>query len=298
MINDREDYKDGLCTVLVSSCDAYDDLWHPFFTILKEQWPELGSYNIVLNTESKSFGCEGLHIKCFQLYSGGRKIPWGKRLIETLERIDSKYIIFLLDDFFLTDRVEQSVIDRCVDYLERNDNISVFQLHPTSDKKGTKSEAYPGFELRSKDGKWRLNTQAAIWRREKLTSYVRPHESAWDWEIYGNERSRRYTEDFYVLSEDEKSVFSYEAAWGGAIHRGKWTPYAVALCKEYGINMNFGIRGYETQKPPFDKPEYSTGKRGIKELFRPPFIKRLYNYIHMWMVDYPKALITRHRSLR
>lgn len=294
----QEDYKDGLCTVLVSSCDAYDDLWYPFFTILKKQWPELSNYNIVLNTESKSYHYEGLHIKCFELYSVGKKITWGKRLIETLERIDSKYIIFLLDDFFLTDRVDQSKIDKCVDYLEKDNNISVFQLHSTFDKRGVRSKDYAGFELRSKDGKWRLNTQAAIWRREKLVSYIRPHESAWDWEVYGSERSRRYTEDFYVLSEEEKSVFSYEAAWGGAIHRGKWTPYAVVLCNQYGIDIDFEIRGYETQKPPFDKPEYLGGKRGIKELFRPPFINRLYNYIHMWLVDYPRASITKYRSLR
>ena len=119
----QEDYKDGLCTVLESSCDAYDDLWYPFFTILKKQWPELSNYNIVLNTESKSYHYEGLHIKCFELYSVGKKITWGKRLIETLERIDSKYIIFLLDDFFLTDRVDQSKIDKCVDYLEKDNNI-------------------------------------------------------------------------------------------------------------------------------------------------------------------------------
>ncbi len=47
----KQDY-----TILVSSCDGYRDLWDPFFTILKANWPELAAQQqeIILNTEHES----------------------------------------------------------------------------------------------------------------------------------------------------------------------------------------------------------------------------------------------------
>ena len=54
-----EKYMDKIA-LLVNSCDKYEDLWAPFFTLLKKYWnPE---YPIVLNTESKDFNFEGLNI--------------------------------------------------------------------------------------------------------------------------------------------------------------------------------------------------------------------------------------------
>ena len=55
---------DNKCTIVVSSCDKYEDLWEPFFSILKANWPEL-DYQIVLNTETKKYKYPGLEIKHF-----------------------------------------------------------------------------------------------------------------------------------------------------------------------------------------------------------------------------------------
>ena len=49
-------------TMLVNSCDAYEDLWQPFFTLLKRYFAPL-DMRILLNTESKDFRFEGLNIE-------------------------------------------------------------------------------------------------------------------------------------------------------------------------------------------------------------------------------------------
>ena len=46
---------DNSVTILVSSCDLYEDAWYPFFKLLKIQWPECEQYRIVLNTETKTY---------------------------------------------------------------------------------------------------------------------------------------------------------------------------------------------------------------------------------------------------
>lgn len=283
--------------VLVSSCDSYSDLWEPFFKILSAEWEEVNNYKIVLNTESKEFAYENLKIICYRMFEG-KRTAWGKRLIETLKRMDCKYVIFLLDDFFITEKVDQKQIDKCIEYLEEDDNIAYFSFVPVDDVNDIPSDKYPGFELRSPHGNWRLNTQAAVWRRDKLIEYVRPHESAWDWEIFGSERSQRYTEEFYVQQKECKRVFQYDNKWGGAIHRGKWTPSGVELCRKYNININFEERGYEIEPPPYDKPLFPTKLKGIRRIFRPPFLKRMKIMLRMYLIEIPQKRITRYKSLK
>ena len=58
-------------TIVVSSCDAYSDLWEPFFKVLKAEWKGLDKIPIVLNTESKSFSYDGLDIRTMKMYPKG-----------------------------------------------------------------------------------------------------------------------------------------------------------------------------------------------------------------------------------
>ncbi len=48
-------------TVLINSCDAYSDLWEPFFKLFSIYWPDC-PYEIVLNTEYK---------RCPDFFGGG-----------------------------------------------------------------------------------------------------------------------------------------------------------------------------------------------------------------------------------
>lgn len=46
------------CTIVVSTCDAYRDLWPAFFALFKRYWPDC-PYKIVLNTETLDFQWPG-----------------------------------------------------------------------------------------------------------------------------------------------------------------------------------------------------------------------------------------------
>lgn len=200
---------DNQCTVVVCSCDKYEDLWYPFFTCLRDNWKDM-SYPIVLNTESKKFEMEGLNIQSFQLYKENENIPWGKRLKETLEKIETEYVILLLDDFFIKSKVNQEKINQTIKWMNEDSNIAVFSYKRTRGK-NIKNEKYSDFELRPKDGEYRFNCQAAIWRRKRLIKFIRKHESPWDWELLGSIRSRRYKDDFYSLIDGKELIFNYDS---------------------------------------------------------------------------------------
>lgn len=231
-------------TILINSCDKYEDLWYPFFTLLEKNWNPI-SYPIVLNTESKTYNqsVSGKKVKSFQLFPSKKRIPWGKRLIDTLNCIDTDFILFMLDDFFLEEPVDLNRIESIIDYMKADPTIACFsfahQLPPNIN-----DGLYPGFERRPQNGDYRFTCQAGIWRREKLISYIRPHESPWDWEKYGSIRSEKYSEKFYSGIAGFPAVMVYDVVSGGGVHCGKWTQNVVNLFKENNIEIDFSKRGF------------------------------------------------------
>ena len=235
--------KDNKCTILVNSCDSYEDLWNPFFKCLTENWKNI-PYEIVLNTETKAYKCEYCPVTTFQLYKNN-KVAWGKRLIDTLKKIKSKYVIMLLDDFFLQSPVDTKTLNQCIKWMDKDENIAVFSFWRTRGK-NIKSEKYANFEKRPVDGEYRFNCQAAIWRRDRLIKFIRKHESPWDWELLGSIRSRRYKDEFYSSIEGTPHVFDYYT--GGVIHRGKWIIGAITpIIERYNLKIDLNQRGYQEE---------------------------------------------------
>ena len=99
-------------TILVNSCDAYKDLWQPFFILLKKYWqgplPE-----IVLNTESEKFSFDGLDIRCVN----SNERFYGKRLKNALRNVRTPYVLLLLDDFFIRKEVNTDRLYRTIEYI-------------------------------------------------------------------------------------------------------------------------------------------------------------------------------------
>lgn len=230
------------CTVLINSCDSYEDAWYPFFTLFDKYWSNC-DYPIVLNTENKSYELSKNKIKSFHL-DPNHSMKWGERLIRTLDKIQSEYIIFLLDDFFFTDMVNDEKISELVKCMDEDKNVGVFSLYyieknPFPDQH---SKKYSGFDLRNKKGPYRYNCQAAIWRKSVLKKSLRRFESAWDWELIGNRRSRRLKYDFYTLSPDSKLVFQYDYKNIGIV-RGYWSlPLTEKYLESQNIFINYSIR--------------------------------------------------------
>lgn len=261
------------CTLLVNSYDGGEDLWEGFFTALTDRWPEL-DLPIVLNTESKSYTFPGLEIQTFGLYSPGEKIPWGKRMIDTLKRIDSEFVLFFLEDFWLDAPVDDAYFRECLQKMQENPDVAVLSFQRTHGP-NIRDGRFERFEKRPQKAEYRFNCQAALWRRERLIKFMRPFESPWDWEIFGSVRSARYHDGFYTLIEGMEQVFSYDLKHGGAIHRGKWNKEVVdPFIERYNLHIDFSKRGFCDWDEP--KPNFPSGKPTLWErLKRPHRLQRL-----------------------
>ena len=230
-------------TLVVNSCDKYEDLWDPFFTLLKKYWnPEMP---IVLNTESKSYSYPGLDIHTLHLYQSGGQDQWSERLMRTLERINTDYILFMLDDFFIESEVNRQKIKQCLEWMKQDTSIAAFCFMPIMPGKNLPC-GYPGFELRPLDGEYRLNCQAAIWNKKHLLHDMRPHESAWLFETLGSKRSRRYRDQKFYSAIPGTEVMEYNDDEGAAVHRGRWNQHTLDFLEKEGIHVDSSLRGINT----------------------------------------------------
>ncbi|MFI3168656.1 MAG: hypothetical protein R3Y06_01755 [Faecalibacterium sp.] len=234
-------------TILVSSCDAYRDLWDPFFTILKANWPELAQQEIILNTEEETYAFEGLQVRTLGLYQNKAVPTWSQRLKDHLLAIESEYVLFLLEDFFLEAPVDQSKIDACLGYLQQNNQIAHFSFVPTL-WECIEDGKFEGYVRRKQATPYKVNTQIGLWRKKELLALLRMHESPWEFEIYSNIRARLRPRKYYCAIKGQPQAFTYDAVLGGAVHRGKWTPIGVELLQKHGIEIDLSVRGMD------DKP--------------------------------------------
>ena len=211
---------DNISMVLMS-CDKYEDAWYPFFHQLKANWPEF-DMPIYLGTESKCFSYDGLDIRC-PLAGGKEYRQWSERLLQLLKKIDSEFILFMLDDFWLTSKVDKDVFMRIKSYIENDRYIGfVCLLHESKSfatdeqRKKIVSSKYEDLVEWEKGLPFRITTQAGLWRKSFLVKLLRSHESAWYFETRATWRSKFCKEKVYNVKE---SLLSYPT--GGFFGGGK-----------------------------------------------------------------------------
>lgn len=236
-------------TILVNTCDKYEDVWYPFFKLLKIHWPECEKNRIVLNTETKIYDCDFLKVETF---CGGSDKTWSQRLKCVLEKIDTEFVLFFLDDFFLMSRVSTESLDEAVGLLRSDESIGYIGLkynknHDFKDK----SIVSPQEHFLDRDtinNANRLNCNTALWRKDWLMSLIRSHENPWEFEKYGSIRSRRTDKKIMIINNINNvmaPVFDYdvEVQYGHGLTTGQWLPKNKELFDKYSIEVDFDRLG-------------------------------------------------------
>lgn len=264
------------CTILVNSCDIYSDVWELFFASVRQNWKNC-PFEFVLNTESKQFEMEDINLRVSNCDGDN---TWGRRFRNALKSIDTPYVLPILEDFVLTDKVDESIIYKIMEWMDKEKDISVFYIynHPYVIKEKTK---YDKFGLLPQNCPYRLTTAIGVWRTEMLYSYIKDMESPWEWEMYGSIRARRFkTKMFALLSKDDE-VFKFP--YGGVIRRGLWHTETPEIADKYGTNIDFTKRGFMDPNNPYrDNDLYSVRHHFPKDVFKAVFWKTTLERIKLY----------------
>jgi hypothetical protein len=233
-------------TILINTSDNFEDCWYPFFTLFKKFWPN-NDLPLYLNTEFKNYEHYGLNIKSTKVHEGvsDRKLTWSECLIKALQQVETPLVLYLQEDYFLESKVNNTIIEELADKMINAVEIKYIGL--------TNFGNYPPFyhfiggsnlKIVSKNSKYRISTQAGIWRTETLLSYLETDENGWEFEIFGSRRAKKRNDLFLTLDPDylkENKVFDYQLT---GIIKGKWLDSIPVLFEREKIHIDFSKRGF------------------------------------------------------
>ena len=238
-------------TLLVNSCDGFADCWDPFFTLLRAHWPEC-DWPIVLNTETRTYEHPGLQIQCSRVaaHSEGR-LTWSECLMRCLEDLDTPFVLYLQEDFFLEAPVRVDALATLVD-LMRDGLADVIRIMECGGSGPWRPGPHPALWEVDPHATYRIALQAALWRRDVLLRQLRRHESPWQLEVFGSGRARRRSgERVMCVNRDVfhgpgREILPYTPT---GIVKGRWERHIVTdLFARHGIALDFSRRGF-TDEP-------------------------------------------------
>jgi hypothetical protein len=183
--------KEGVA-ILVVSCDAYKDLWHPFFHCFFKYWPDC-PYPVFLGSNFVSYQDD--RVKAVLV---GRDVDYSSNLFKMLENIEHEYIILWIEDRILSKPVDTSRIQNLVN-LAKNQNVGYLRLIALWPFAVPRDKLQEFGEI-SKGHKYRISITVALWKKSVLLKLLRPGETAWDLERQGSKRSNDFDEKFFSLS--------------------------------------------------------------------------------------------------
>lgn len=228
------DYSSDI-TIIINSCDAYNDVLELFLKAFEEYWPD-NIYPLIINTESSNL----------LSYNADQKLRknWGERLIDILQKVNTPYVIMLFDDFILESTVDSSRINTAIHILEGDPDSSVFYLNFLCIENNI-DDPDADYRLLSDNVDFRLNSAPAIWKKEDLVTFTKPIDNPWSWEVFGSYRTFNKNKNFYSTSSQTKNIFNFNDKKGGAIYRGKWVKDVVyGKDIKYKLNIDFEKRGF------------------------------------------------------
>jgi len=226
-----------LWSVLVSSFDDNCDLWPIFFHFLFKQWPDIPT-PVYLVTNFRTYDDPRVVSLCV-----GKDVSWGDTMTKALEKIPSKHVWMLLEDFFITHPLLTSHIDQIVrswdalggKYLETGRQSEIGELVPGTDFRHIPAE----------------NPQAGInsafYECELLRSLAQPGRNLWQ----ANSQLKRLNldnhPDFYYLREGVPPMIQFVEAVKGKF----WKPAAMEFMQETGLPLDLWWRPFPPQGQTF-----------------------------------------------
>lgn len=249
--------KENRCAVLITSCDAYSDIWNPFFQLMDKYWSDI-PYKVYLNTETIEFNkkYENFEVKSLTLFDKKRKdkITWSRRMLDVLKRIDEDYVFILVEDFFLREKVQTELIEEILDKMDETSLMSQVQFFGTRTNCDNDIQNTVSNDMIIKqigDDKAKVVFVPVIWRKSTLVKWLRPHESIWAFESCGAKRARRWKYKEQVYRVYSPAIFNYLWEKGCyCIVNGKWMlhPLLEQLFSDNGIDIDYSIRGTITME--------------------------------------------------
>jgi hypothetical protein len=223
----------GSISIVVSSCDRFFDAWQPFTFFFRKFWPDcpFPVYLVVNELEVQSETVRAIRV--------GKDKGWATNMQLALEQIDTPYILYLQEDYFLTAPVRTEQLASDIAHAIEHD-AAAFCFYDLSLLEAEFASTGERFRVVPDDSKGRTRLQTTFWKRDVFASLLRPGETAWNMEARGSERTRGLLMFSYARNDDLPIPYLMSG-----IVRGLWTPEAFAHCRAHDLEIRPAFRSLD-----------------------------------------------------
>jgi hypothetical protein len=172
-------------------------------------------------------------------------------MLHGLDKLQTPLVLLMFEDYFVQSRVNSAIVNEFADLMCRDARIKHIGL--------THFGSMPPFH-RTDDvrlwrvgqrARYRISTQAGLWRVDTLRSYLRPRENSWAFEIFGTWRARNRSDLFLTTNREifrpgNSPIIEYMHT---GIIKGKWHPDIPELFRSHGISVDVAKRGLFKPRP-------------------------------------------------
>lgn len=226
--------KKNRLSIFIDSFDGNSDIWPSFFTVFNRFWPNC-SYPRYLVSNYKD--CNEKGITVIKTEEDKKWIPCTLRAIK---KIETKYIFFLLEDYFFSKTINEEDIEEILDYMDEHD-IYFYRMSYRSDLDKSKIR-----QPIKADPPYVINLQPVIWKRNIFEKYLselseKGVSSPWDFERHFIEFYQSHNDSDFVpgVMYDTRDLMGYK----NAIIQGKWVRKVIKYYdKNTDIRLNIGGR--------------------------------------------------------
>ena len=168
-------------TIIISTCDKFSDLWDANILLLNQNWPDRQSETFLVTDKPTDRKFPGVTV-----VAAGDNTEITERLKFVMPLIKTEYILFTLDDYFLTKRISTEAIIKDVDDMAKH-SIDYMRLSALSKKnlKNRKAvEIAPKMYLMDNWAReYVVSLYAGLWKKKFMEQTLDEVMNAWQYEV-------------------------------------------------------------------------------------------------------------------
>lgn len=210
--------------MIISSCNNYSDLWDLHVWHLNKYWSDRTIKSTIVTDEKTN--CIFSNVDVF---AAGSSLEMPQRLKKMLNTISSEYVLITLDDYFITQNVDNLKINSLLEAMDEYelDYVRMFPIPKEKIPLDRQKKLYWVDLSRN----YAVNLYPGIWRKSFLEETLKESLNAWMYEVSLTSIAKE-TNRKCVMSRGNEFVFL------DVIRKGKLLSKASKYLKSNGMIIN------------------------------------------------------------
>ena len=102
-------------SIIISTCDKFSDLWDAHVLLLNQNWADRNVETFLVTDKPTDRAFENVTV-----VAAGEGTEITERLRAVMPLIKTEYVLFTLDDYFLTERISTQAVNEDIQIIEKH----------------------------------------------------------------------------------------------------------------------------------------------------------------------------------